>query len=57
MGHIIGNSLSWFPVLLNATKEQRNNFEITHFGIYWPDLNEDLGLNGFFEYKRETLMN
>ena len=53
MGHIIGNSLSWFPVLLNATKEQRNNFEITHFGIYWPDLNEDLGLNGFFEYKRE----
>ena len=56
MGHIIGNSLSWFPVLLNATKEQRNNFEITHFGIYWPDLNEDLGLNGFFEYKRETLM-
>ena len=56
VGHILGNPLSWFPVLLNATNEQRNNFEITHFGIYWPDLNEDLGLNGFFEYKRETLM-
>lgn len=56
VGHILGNPLSWFPVLLNATNEQRNNFEITHFGIYWPDLKEDLGLNGFFEYKRETLM-
>ena len=56
VGHILGNPLSWFPVLLNATNEQRNNFEISLFGIYWPDLNEDLGLNGFFEYKRETLM-
>ena len=53
VGHILGNPLSWFPVLLNATNEQRNNFEISHFGIYWPDLNEDLGLDGFFEYKRE----
>ena len=56
VGHILGNPLSWFPVLLNATNEQRNNFEISHFGIYWLDLNDDLGLNGFFEYKRETLM-
>ena len=56
VGHVIGNPLSWFTVLLNATKEQRDNFEICHFGIYLPDLNEDLGMNGFFEYKRETLM-
>ena len=56
VGHIIGNPLNWFPVLLNATNEQRNNFEITHFGIYWPDLNENLGMNGFFEYKREVTL-
>ena len=56
VGHIIGNPLIWFPVLLNATNDQRNNFEIGHFGIYWPDLNEDLGMNGFFEYKTQTLM-
>lgn len=43
-------------VLLNATKEQRDNFEIGHFGIYWPDLNEDMGMNGFFEYKREVTL-
>ena len=56
VGHILGNPLSWFPVLFNATKEQRDNFEIGHFGIYWPDLNEDMGMNGFFEYKREETL-
>jgi hypothetical protein len=43
-------------VLLNATQQQRNNFEIGHYGIYRPDLNEDLGMNGFFEYKRDTVI-
>jgi len=56
IGHIVGNPLSWFPVLLNATPEQRDNFEIGHFGIHWPDLNEDLGMSGFFEYKREVTL-
>ena len=56
VGHIVGNPLCWFPVLKNATTEQRNNFEIGHYGIYWPDLIEDLGLTGFFEYKRELIL-
>ena len=54
VGHISGNPLSWFPVLKNATTQQRNNFEIGHHGIHWPDLNEDLEMNGFFEYKRDN---
>jgi Protein of unknown function (DUF2442) len=56
VGHIVGNPLSWFPVLQNATIEQRNNFEIGHYGIYWPDLNEDLGLSGFFQYKTDSVL-
>lgn len=51
VGHIVGNPLSWFPALLNATKEQRNNFEIGYYGIHWPELDEDLSMEGFFTYK------
>ena len=56
LGHVVGNPLHWFPVLMNATIEERNNFEIGHYGIFWPDLNEDLGMNGFFEYKTEATL-
>lgn len=52
VGHIIGNPLSWFPRLQNATPAQRANFEISPFGIHWEELDEDLSLNGFFDYKR-----
>ena len=52
VGHIFGNPLSWFPRLQNATPTQRANFEISPFGIHWEELDEDLSLNGFFEYKR-----
>jgi len=53
VGHIIGNPLAWFPALLNATTEQRENFRIgkTGTGIHWPILDEDLSLEGFFTYK------
>ncbi|MEO6135606.1 MAG: DUF2442 domain-containing protein [Ginsengibacter sp.] len=53
IGHILGNPIVWFPRLLNATLEQRNNFEISPFGVHWPDVDEDLSLEGFFEYRRE----
>jgi hypothetical protein len=49
VGHIIGNPLSWFSRLANATQEQREKFEISPFGVHW----EELSLEGFFEYKRE----
>jgi hypothetical protein len=55
IGHIVGNPLSWFPRLLNATIEQRNYFEVSPFGIHWPDIDEDLSLDGFFNYKREPI--
>ncbi len=55
IGHILGNPLSWFPCLLNATAEQRYNFEVSLFGVHWPDIDEDLSLEGFFDYKREPM--
>lgn len=52
VGHVIGNPLQWFPRLQNATLKQRAKFEISPFGIHWEELDEDLSLDGFFEYKR-----
>jgi hypothetical protein len=40
--------LRWFPKLLNATVEERGNFELSPFGIHWRQLDEDLSFEGFF---------
>ena len=45
-GREIGVPLSEFPELLSATAQQRANWQISDFGtaIYWPDLDEEIGL-------------
>lgn len=45
-GRLIGTSLSWYPRLVNATPEQLSNYEFWAFGIYWEELDEDLGIEG-----------
>ncbi|MEO7316558.1 MAG: DUF2442 domain-containing protein [Ginsengibacter sp.] len=54
-GHIIGNPLSWFERLENASPEQRSKFEIGPFGqsIHWEEIGEDLSLESLFDFKRE----
>jgi hypothetical protein len=54
-GHIIGNPLNWYSRLLNATEEKRLSFEIGPFGesIHWEEIDEDLSLESFFDFKRE----
>jgi transcriptional regulator with XRE-family HTH domain len=37
-----------FPLLYNATEEQRNNYSLSPFGIHWEELDEDLSYEGFF---------
>lgn len=34
--------------LSKATAAQRNNFVLSHFGIHWPEIDEDLSFDGFF---------
>ena len=41
--------LRLFPRLYNATEEQRQNYTLSHFGIHWPDIDEDLSYDGFFD--------
>jgi uncharacterized protein DUF2442 len=47
-GRRISVPLAWFPRLLHATTEQRQNFELLGEGegIHWPDVDEDLRVAG-----------
>ncbi len=43
-GRTIGVPLAWFPRLLHATREQREEFELSHRGIHWDALDEDVSV-------------
>jgi hypothetical protein len=47
-GRTVSAPLNWYPRLLNATPEQRANFELMGDGegIHWPDADEDLSVAG-----------
>ena len=47
-GRVISTPLIWFPLLLAATVEQREKYEISGGGIslHWPDIDEDLSIAG-----------
>ncbi len=48
-GRTIIVPLAWYPKLLDATPEQRGNWQISGagYGIHWPDVDEDLSTEGF----------
>ncbi|MGB0720352.1 MAG: DUF2442 domain-containing protein [Bdellovibrionales bacterium] len=41
--------LWWYPRLEAATPAQRANFEIMIFGVHWPDVDEDISIQGLIE--------
>jgi hypothetical protein len=47
-GRTIAVPIVWYPRLAYATAEERNNFAIAGggYGIHWPDLDEDIGVDG-----------
>jgi hypothetical protein len=47
-GRVLSVPLSWFPLLRDATSEQRANYEIGGGGVslHWPDIDEDLSIAG-----------
>jgi len=47
-GRSISVPLAWYPRLLHATPEQRENWQMAGagFGIHWPDVDEDLSVAG-----------
>jgi hypothetical protein len=47
-GRRIAVPLVWFPRLLRATPQQRQNWEVAGggYGIHWPEIDEDLSTEG-----------
>ena len=43
-----------YPRLRYATTEMRNRYEADDFGLHWPDIDEDLSFEGFFNKKQVT---
>jgi hypothetical protein len=37
------------PRLSHGTPEQLNNIQVSPFGLHWPDLDEDLSLEGLLK--------
>lgn len=48
-GRIISVPIIWYPLLHEATPEQRTRYEIGGGGVslHWPELDEDLSVAGF----------
>src|SRR5947208_5110521 len=47
-GRVLCVPLAWFPLLRQATPEQRARYEIGGggIGLHWPELDEDLSIAG-----------
>jgi Protein of unknown function (DUF2442) len=45
-GQRILTPLWWYPRLFRATPEQRANYELSPFDVHWPDIDEDLSIEG-----------
>lgn len=45
-----------YPRLKEASQQQLQNYTADAFGISWPELDEDLSFDGFFEHKSGTLL-
>ena len=42
--------------LNRATPEQRSNYKVTPYGIYWPELDENLSFEVFFSEKQNNML-
>ena len=45
-----------YPRLREATREEREAYEITPLGLYWAALDEDLSFDGFFKKPERTAL-
>ena len=47
-GRTISVPLKWFPRLVHATLEERENWDLSDDGahVHWPDLDEDISVEG-----------
>jgi len=55
-GRTVSVPIGWYPRLASGTDSERNNFEISGAGyrVHWPDLDEDIGVEGLLLGKRSS---
>jgi hypothetical protein len=55
-GQIFAEKFEKYPMLHNATKEQRADFTTNNIGIRWENLDEDFSYNGFMTKEKEIIL-
>jgi hypothetical protein len=45
-GRTLGIPLAWFPRLLHATEQQREQVELSRSGLHWEEIDEDISIAG-----------
>jgi hypothetical protein len=55
-GRTISVPIGWYPRLAHGTALERSNFQISGAGrgLHWPDLDEDIGVEGLLLGKKST---
>ncbi len=55
-GRTISVPIGWYPRLAHGTPAERENFQISGagYGIYWRDLDEDIGVEGMLLGTKST---
>jgi hypothetical protein len=55
-GRTISVPIGWFPRLAYGSPDERTNFQISGAGrgIHWPELDEDIGIEGLLLGKKST---
>ena len=55
-GRTISVPIGWYPRLAHGTPTERLNFQISGagYGVHWPDLDEDIGVEGMLSGKKST---
>lgn len=55
-GRTVSVPIGWYPRLAHGTPAERANFQISAagYGIHWPELDEDIGVEGLVLGKKST---
>ena len=53
-GRTVSVPLSWYPRLVHASENERNNWRLIGYGegVHWPDLDEDISIENLLLGRR-----
>ncbi|MDF1601188.1 DUF2442 domain-containing protein [Mesorhizobium sp. YIM 152430] len=44
--------LWWYPRLMQASEQERNQIELSPYGVHWPAIDEDLSVEGMLKGRK-----